>query len=174
MLPELSVLWETLETRHRAMFDLALELTPAQLHFKPGPDRWSILQVLQHVIMGVQAMRRSEAELRDNPLRDILQPGEMVAVVKQVLEKDVTVDVPDPSMMPDGKVTVEELRGIWDRERQAMAALLAAVTAENREKVMFSHPAAGPMTALQVLEIAGAHLDTHLRQIDHIHSALSA
>ena len=106
MLPELSGLWAKIETRHQEMFDLIDELKPKQLLFKPEPDRWSMLQVLQHVVLGAQGMRRSEAEMRDNPLREILKPGEMVKLVKDVLVKDVPVDVPDPSMEPDGEVTV--------------------------------------------------------------------
>jgi hypothetical protein len=168
MLPELSALWEKLEARHQEMLARVDELTPVQLQHKSVPERWSILQVLQHVVMGEEGIRRSEAELRDNPLREILQPGEMYKVVKDVLENDVPVDVPDPAMEPDGKAEVDELRSTWQNERRIIAALLETVTAENREKVMFSHVAAGPLTALQMLEIAIAHLDTHCRQIDRI------
>ena len=82
MLPELSGLWAKIETWHQEMFDLIDELKPKQLLFKPEPDRWSMLQVLQHVVLGAQGMRRSEAEMRDNPLREILKPGEMVKLVK--------------------------------------------------------------------------------------------
>jgi hypothetical protein len=75
-------------------------------------------------------------------------------------------------MEPDGKASEGELRATWQKERKAIAALLETVTAENRERVMFSHVAAGPLTALQMLEIAVAHLDTHCRQIDRIHAEL--
>ena len=172
MLPELSALWEKLDARHQEMLARIDELTPEQLQYRAAPDRWSILQVLQHVVMGEEGIRRSEAELRDNPLREILQPGEMYKVVKDVLEKDVPVDVPDPAMVPDGKAAAGELRTTWQKERKAIAALLETVTAENRKQVMFSHVAAGPLTALQMLEIAVAHLDTHCRQIDRIRTAL--
>jgi hypothetical protein len=50
-----------------------------------------------------------------------------------------------------------ELSGLWEK-------------IETRQQVMFSHAAAGPLTALQMLEIAEAHLETHRRQIDRISS----
>jgi hypothetical protein len=106
--------------------------------------------------------------MRNHPLRDILQPGKMVQVVKDVLEKDVPVDVPHPSLNPDGQTTLEDLRSIWQSEREAMANLLESVTVDNHTRVMFSHAAAGPLTALQMLEIAIAHTDTHRRQIERI------
>ena len=49
-----------------------------------------------------------------------------------------------------------------------MAALLASVSKEHNKRVMFSHAAAGPLTAQQMLDIALAHTDTHLRQIERI------
>jgi hypothetical protein len=39
---------------------------------------------------------------------------------------------------------------------------------------MFSHVACGPLTALQMLEIAEAHLGTHTRQIERLRKELSA
>jgi hypothetical protein len=67
---------------------------------------------------------------------------------------------------PDGKVTGGKLRAFWRKERRAVAALLETVTAENQEPVILSPAAVGPLTPLQMLEIAEAHLETHRRQID--------
>ena len=174
MLPEIYDLWKKLETRRQDMLTLIDTLTPEQIRVRLEPDRWSILQILQHVVMGEKSVRRTEAELRNHPLRDVLQPGQMAQVVKDVLNNDVPVGVPDPSMEPDGQTTRSELLTTWGKERRAMGALLEAVTAENRDRVMFSHLAAGPLTAFQMLEIAVAHLDTHRRQIDRICTELPA
>lgn len=172
MLPELAALWEKLESRRHEILAIIDKLTPEELRYKSEPDRWSILQVLQHVVIGDRGMRRTVTEMRNHPLRDILQPGRMYQVVKDVLEKDMPVDVPHPSLNPDGETTVDELRTTWQNERQAMANLLETVTAEKSECVMFSHTAAGPLTALQMLEIAVAHTDTHRRQIDRIRTKI--
>ena len=168
MRPELSSLWDKLEARRHEMLSLIDKVQPEELLYKSAPDRWSILQVLQHVVLSDEGMRRTESELRDHPLRDILQPGKMYHVVKDVLEKDVPVDVPHPSLNPDGQTNIEDLRSKWQNERQAMAALLESVGKEHRKRVMFSHAAAGPLTAQQMLDIALAHTDTHLRQIERI------
>jgi hypothetical protein len=62
----------------------------------------------------------------------------------------------------------------WKIKFRAVAALLETVTAENQEQVMFSQAAAGSLTALQMLEIDEAHLQTHRRQIDRIRAGLPA
>jgi hypothetical protein len=103
MLKELDALWHQLEDQRQRMLAMVENLTIEQLQFTPGPDRWSVLQVLQHVVMGEAGMRQSEAELRDNPLREKLRPGKMVGIVKEFLLKDLVDAVPDPSMEPDGK-----------------------------------------------------------------------
>jgi hypothetical protein len=82
----------------------------------------------------------------------------MVGVVKEFLAKDLVDAVPDPSMEPYGKMTLEELRSLWQEERGAMAVLLDSIKEEDGTGVMFSHVACGPLTALQMLEIAKAHL----------------
>ena len=166
--PELSSLWGKLEAQRHEMLSLIDEMQPEELLYKAEPDRWSILQVLQHVVLSDEGMRRTESELRDHPLRDMLQPGKMFHVVKDVLEKDVPVDVPHPALNPDGQTNVEDLRSKWQNERQAMAALLESVRSENHNRIMFSHAATGPLTARQMLDIALAHTNTHLRQIKRI------
>ena len=168
MLPELSSLWDKLEACRHEMLSLIDELQPEELLYKAAPDRWSILQILQHVVASDEGMRQTESELRNHPLRNILQPGKMFQVVKDVLEKDVPVDVPHPSLNPDGQTNLEELRSTWQNERQAMADLLASVSLEHHQRVMFSHAAAGPLTAQQMLDLALAHTNTHLRQIERI------
>ncbi len=55
-----------------------------------------------------------------------------------------------------------------------MSDLLGSVSAGNSETVMFSHPAAGPMTAAQALDLTLVHLRHHRRQIDRIRAALNA
>jgi hypothetical protein len=174
MQKELDVLWHQLEDQRQRMLAMVENLTTEQLQFLPGPGRWSILQVLQHVVMGEVGMRQSEAELRDNPLREKLRPGKMVGIVKEFLAKDLVDAVPDPSMEPDGDTTLEELRSLWQEERRAMAVLLDSVKKENCDGVMFSHVACGPLTALQMLEIAEAHLGTHTRQMGRLCKELSA
>ena len=168
MLKELAELWNKLEDQRQGMLAMIEDLPAGQLQFAPSADRWSILQVIQHVVQGETAMRRSEVELRNHPLREHLQPGEMAGIVKEFLEKDIVDAVPDPSMEPDGNTTLGELRRLWHEERQAMTLLLATVNEENRNRVMFSHVASGPLTALQMLEIAEAHLGTHTRQIERL------
>ena len=169
MLKDIQIVIEKLEEKQRTLVNAIRSVSTDQLRLKSGPDKWSLLQELQHVVWTERAMRLSEEALRDNPVRKHLKPGKLVDVVKKVLENDVPVDVPDPSFEPDGNTSLSELLALWDQERQLLWALFETVNAKTVDTVMFSHPAAGPLTPFQTLELALIHLDNHHRRIkDHL------
>ena len=116
----------------------------------------------------------SRAELRNNPVRLQLRPGEMFDLVIDVLDKDIPVEVPDKFAEPDGSMGLEELTSMWDHERRQLSNLLTGVTKKTLKDVMFSHPAAGPLDPTRTLKLAIAHFDTHRRQIDKIKSEILA
>jgi len=168
MLAELQSRFDQLEDRRRSLVSMLGSLKNDQITRKLDQDRWSLLQVIQHIILGERGARLSERELRDNPIRGQLKPGKLIEVVRDILDRDVPVGVPDPSLEPDGKTPFPELLVQWDKERQLLADLLDTVTPETRETVMFSHPAAGPMPAQELLDLAISHFDYHQRQIERL------
>ena len=172
MLPEFQVLITELEDRKSELLKDLSAYSKNHLRFQPAPDRWSMLMALQHVVLGERGIRLTEAELRRNPVRQRLKPGKMFAVVMDVLEKDIAVDVPDPFVEPDGSMGLDELIALWDRERKELCALLGKVTEKTINDVMFSHPAAGPLDPVRTLQLAIAHFDTHRRQIDRLRSEI--
>jgi len=172
MLPEIQALITELKNRKSELLKDLKAYSKNHLRFQPAPDRWSMLMALQHVILGERGIRLTEAELRHNPVRLRLKPGKMFAVVMDMLENDIAVEVPDPSVEPDGSMGLDELVALWDRERKELCALLEKVTEETMKDVMFSHPAAGPLDPVHTLQLAIAHFDTHRRQIDRLGSEI--
>ena len=172
MLNEIQTLLNELEDRKSKLLEDLELCSSEQLRFQPAPDRWSLLMALQHIVLGEQGIRLTEAELRHNPVRRQLKPGQMFDVVMDVLNEDIPVEVPDPSVEPDGSLEWDELVALWDRERKVLSQLLESVTAETVNDVMFSHPAAGPLDPVRTLQLAIAHFDTHRRQIDNLRSEI--
>ena len=168
MLPEIQVLITELEDRKSGLLKDLISYSNDQLRFQSEPERWSMLMALQHIVLGEQAMRLTEAELRDNPVRQLLKPGNMLAAVMDILENDIPVEVPDMSVVPDGSMKLEELIALWDRERKVLCDLLEEITEETVNDVMFSHPAAGPLDPVGTLQLAAAHFDSHQRQISSL------
>lgn len=172
MLPEIQVLLNDLEDRKSKLLKDLMTYSNERLRFQPEPERWSILMALQHIILGERGIRLTEAELRNNPVRQQLKTGNMLAVVMDVLKKDIPVEVPDVSVEPDGSMELDELIALWDRERKVLCDLLEEIAEENLNDVMFSHPAAGPLDPVSTLKLAVAHFDTHHRQIDRLRNEI--
>ena len=173
MLPEIEGLFEALELRKASLLRTLQTVTEEQLRCRPAPDRWSILMTLEHVVMGERGIRLTEIELKDHPLIDRLEPGKMFDVVMGILEKDIAVDVPHPSLEPTGATDFGSLQRLWNAERSALANTLEGVSEGSAARVKFSHPAAGPLDAARTLRLAIAHFDTHRRQIDRIRQELA-
>ena len=165
---QIQMLLDELEDRKLKLLTDLKAFSNDRLRFQPAQDRWSMLMALQHIVLGEQGIRLTEEELRHNPVRQRLKPGDMFDVVMEVLENDIPVEVPDPFVEPDGSRGLEELTALWDRERKILHALLEKVTEETVDDVMFSHPAAGPLDPVRTLQLAIAHFDTHRRQIDKL------
>ena len=171
MLPKIQILITELEDLRSGLIKDLKSYSDDQLQWQAAPDRWSMIMALQHIVLGEQGIRLTEAELRCNPVRDRLQPGDMFAVVMDVLNKDIPVEVPDPSMEPDGSMGLDELIALWDLERKALHGLLEEVTEKTVNDVMFSHPATGPLDPVRTLQLAVAHFNTHRRQIDRLRTS---
>ena len=171
MLPKIQILITELEDLRSGLIKDLKSYSDDQLQWQAAPDRWSMIMALQHIVLGEQGIRLTEAELRCNPVRDRLQPGDMFAVVMDVLNKDIPVEVPDPSMEPDGSMGLDELIALWDLERKALYGLLEEVTEKTVNDVMFSHPATGPLDPVRTLQLAVAHFNTHRRQIDRLRTS---
>jgi len=172
MIPEIQVLMTELEKRKSELLNDLKSYSNDHLRFQPASDRWSMLMALQHIVLGEQGIRLTEAELRHNPVRLQLKPGEMFDLVMDVLNKDIPVEVPDQFAEPDGSPGLDELIALWDLERKQLCDLLESVTEKTVNDVMFSHPAAGPLDPVRTLQLAVAHFNTHRRQIDRLRSAI--
>ena len=67
---------------------------------------------------------------------------------------------------------LQPLNVLWETLEAGRRELIKEI--ESLHTVMFSHPAAGPMTAAQAMDLTLVHLDHHRRQIDRIRDALDA
>lgn len=174
MLPKLQRGFERLESQRRSIVKILRGCSKSQLKWQPSQDRWSLLMVANHVVSGEKGILHSADELRDNPVRRMLQPGKMFDVVIEILETDVPVEVPHPSLEPVNRGELEVLLLEWKKSREGLRKALEAVDDQTVHEVMFSHPAAGPLDPIRTLRLANAHLGTHRRQMEKLRAEMVA
>lgn len=173
MLDEIQKRFAALESRRKKILNQLQMLPQNHLIVKPDPDKWSIVEVIQHLVLVEQAI--VEQTFRAPVIPDSERSPrsrEALEMVLEILEKDVQVDVPSASMEPDGQITLDVLRTQWEESRAQLSRFFMRLDKESVKALVFSHPVAGSLNALDMLDLANVHTDYHIRQIEGIQGHL--
>lgn len=164
MLAELQEQYNQLEASRLALVRKVCALDPDILCHKPDPERWSILEEFQHLVLAEQ-----KTPLEYGPaMGSEAQNPEMLEMVLQVLDQDVVVEVPDPAMVPDGDATLDELILDWEASRTRLSQLLEACGPDDLQSPVSRHPVTGPLTVGECLRLIASHVGHHCRRIDAV------
>ena len=169
-----SSLTEVFQWKERLLKELedsVQERTEEQLATNPGPGRWSIAQILEHVsLVDARLVRMIEVYLQKaNPLKG----GPVMIGMPQVMLDAAYQKLPArPDAIPTGKIKAAEslarlktLDGTFQSMRTRM--LNADLTS-----VSVPHPFFGPLTLDQWALFLCFHEERHLRQMMAINAEL--
>jgi uncharacterized damage-inducible protein DinB len=166
MIAELKTRYDALEAKRQVVFELLYSLNADETTFRAGPGRWSILMVLEHVVIAEEVVL---ADIRRagtaGPAGTAPKSPEAFHMVIKVLEKDIPVEVPLPELEPTGAVSLDDLIVRWEAARTGLRQALEKIPPETLTIPICRHPVAGPMDARETLEFLAVHLDHHRRQI---------
>lgn len=166
---------EQYDKSRRALLEELSALPTTTLTAIYSPGRWSILQVVQHMIRAEYAVLRnlpdpSRLVHRKPGIRGHL--GYLTVVF--VLLFNIPVPVPGPEMMPHDDVPhLEDLMHEWGRNIGWLKKFFNNLTESTEWKAVFYHPVTGPLTPSRAIRIAQLHLDTHRRHIARIQRRLA-
>jgi hypothetical protein len=150
--------------------DATKGLSEAQWKFKPGPDRWSIAEVLEHIVLAEDLLLGHIAKNvmqapAGKPDRDYKAADRMV--LSAIADRTNKVKAPD-MIVPAGKRPPEELVGAFLKSRERTTEFLKS-TAGLRDHVVDS-PLGQPLDAYQWLLYISAHSERHTKQILEVKS----
>ena len=141
-------------------------LSDAQMKFKPGPDRWSVAEVLEHIAV-------SEDFLFQNITNNIMKapagaPDRDTAkidafVLSAIPDRSHKAQAPEP-LRPTARWTPEETLDHFLQSRARTIAFLQS-TPDLRAHVVSSPPLNQPMDAYDWLLFISAHSERHTKQI---------
>lgn len=169
MIADLKIRYDALESKRQSTFTLLYGLNADQITFRVDPRRWSILMVLEHVVI---AEEMTLANIRCTGAAGSAgtepKSPEAFHMVIKVFEKDIPVEVPLPEPEPTGDVLLDDLIVRWEAARTGLRQALVKIPLETITAPICRHSVAGPMDARETLEFLAVHLDHHLRQIRRI------
>lgn len=148
-------------------------LTPAQQHFKPAPDRWSIAECAEHIAVVDRGIFKSlqkgmtvpadEAKRADIKVSDVF-------VIKAVRSRGTVALAPLP-FVPTGRYAdVETALAIFEEQRAAEIAYVQAAADDFRTHY-FEHPFLGTLDAFQAVLLLASHGERHRKQIEELKAA---
>jgi hypothetical protein len=161
---------------HRAALHEAVQAVPEELRErKPSPDRWSVVEILEHLAITEQRITRLVVDAAAN-----LEPGEPPATAElpvptmaRLLDRTARVEAPE-RVRPQGTVSAANA---WQQLEESRAALRGAVeSAEDRNltAVQRPHPLLGNLDLYQWVISVGGHEARHTVQIRETAAELMA
>ena len=164
---------ETYDQHRNTLLDDLERLNDEQLRRKPGPDNWSLLEIVQHLVLSQREVLQDLPELKDLTARKRgFRARLSYAMVLAVLRWNIPAPVPSDGMVPDGNTSLSEMHLQWDENLSWLREYLDTLRPEDLRRAVFRHPIAGPMTVGQTIHLALLHFAVHLRQIKKVKSLL--
>ena len=173
MLADIQETFKSLGKKYGKLLQHLNPLSDDVLYFKAQADKWSIVEVIEHLVMAEENML---AQLTDVTSAQTLDPQDRSAknyhIVIKVMTKDIPVDVPDESMEPHGQISLAELLVRWDDIRKKTRAYISRIDSEKAGDLVYRHPFAGPLDMAETLRFIDVHFDNHMRHIDKIEAQM--
>lgn len=154
-----------LERTRTGVLEATKGLSEAQWKFKPGPDRWSVAEIVEHIAVVEEfLLENTSQKVMKAPAgkadRDYARTDEFV--LKAIADRTQKVQAPEP-VVPKGRWEPREALDRFLKTRERTVAFLKS-TPDLREHVTDS-PLGQPLDAFQWLLYMSAHSERHTKQI---------
>lgn len=166
---------EAFDANRNALLDEMETVEPAKLLARPIPGKWSMLEIIEHLVLAERSVFQGLPEPSRLPVRPPrLKDRFRYRLVMFVLRNGIRVQVGTPAMLPQGGRDLAELRRLWDENQTWLRGCIDSLGAEGISRKILEHPQAGPINLKQAVAMSQAHLDTHIRQIRVLQRLLEA
>jgi uncharacterized damage-inducible protein DinB len=144
-------------------------LSRDQLLFKPAPDRWSVAECLEHIVVVERAvMGRVSGALQQpaDPAKCSAFEGRDESLVQRIVDRSIPAKAPD-IIAPTGRWPHAQLLPEFEAARKSTAEFAASCTADLRRHIA-AHPRFGDLDCYQWLLMIGAHGERHRAQAEEV------
>lgn len=159
-----------LEENRMELYDLLEKLDEKQLNYRPVEDKWSIVQIVFHL---VKAEQLSLISIN----KEIKNPGSSNAglsaffrssLLKYSLMSPLKFKAPAILGNMPKEYDINELKTKWLVVRDKLKKTLGEVNHEQGKKYLFEHPYAGKFNIYQTMDFLVQHFNHHYRQISNL------
>jgi hypothetical protein len=163
---QIATLINNIEQVSDTLVQLLQSVNDRDFNQKPGPDKWSIAQVADHIRLSNNSVAKALA-LKGKPVDR--NPGERIGELKSIF-----LDFQKKFQSPDFIVPSKD---IYDpkqllKELQESIQLIRERMYEDDLDELINHPAFGDISKFEILHFVLYHTQRHLRQIKEIVATL--
>lgn len=146
-----------------------------KLNFKPKENKWSILQIIFHIVKTEHLIIISiEKNLKNfqNNKKNVLNAG-IISSIKYyffilMLKSPLKIKAPKILAGVPETYNFENLINKWDSLRNNLKNMLDSFPKNSKNKIFFTHPYGADLTINQTLVFLYVHLERHKKQIKNI------
>jgi hypothetical protein len=156
------------------LVEVVREVTPAQANFRTGPERWSIAEVLEHLVVWESFMLgaiRGALEAPAEPEKQAGAAGKDSLVLGLATSRDKPLKSREAAK-PTGRWSDVAAMLAEFRVRRAQTVEFAESTQTDLRSHFFAHVTFGDLDCYQWLVAMGQHTLRHVEQIEEIRRVL--
>ncbi|GEN53605.1 DinB family protein [Halobacillus faecis] len=159
-----------LDEKRKELLHFVEEVSEQEASVKPEEDRWSILEVLEHLYLMEQLIVYQ--------INQALKQGDTQQATEKPIHKttnrDYKVDAPE-AVRPKGEFkTLDDAKEGLKKTREATLFLIHNKEEDTLQNRVFPHPAFGDMNLEQWVEFIGWHELRHLDQMKEVKAHIHA
>ncbi|MBX0359297.1 DinB family protein [Halobacillus sp. Nhm2S1] len=159
-----------LDEKRKELLHFVEEVSDQEASVKPEEDRWSILEVLEHLYLMEQLIVYQ--------INQALKQGDTQQATEKPIHKttnrDYKVEAPE-AVRPKGEFkTLDDAKEGLKKTREATLFLIHNKEEETLQNRVFPHPAFGDMNLEQWVEFIGWHELRHLDQMKEVKTHIHA
>ncbi len=171
--PALEKLRARLAADLEALMAVVASLSQAQADWRPAPDRWSVGEVLHHLILSNRSFARVVAKLVERGRREGLsarpEGRRSWPRLRTIADVNASGPVKNPERVtPTRELPVEQLRRDLVESHEAVVTQIPDLAALDLGALRFPHPLGFELNLYQWTDIMGAHERRHLHQIQEL------
>jgi hypothetical protein len=151
-------------------------LNQAQADWRPAPERWSVGEVLHHLVLSNRSFARVVAKLVKHGRREgLAAPPDARRSwprLRGIADVGASGPVKNPERVtPTHGLPVEQLRSELVESHRAVAVQIPDLAGLDLATLRFPHPLGFELNLYQWTDIMGAHERRHLHQIETLVTA---
>ncbi|MBY0434086.1 MAG: DinB family protein [Cyclobacteriaceae bacterium] len=170
MHPSFQSVFDKIEAQRKTLLSSLESVSEEQFNQTPGPGKWSLAQVLSHLISSeklsllyMQKKVQGIESLKDSGLLE-----EIKINLLKISQRTPAIKFRAPKVVVNNTKQFHDfvtVRNEWDKVRQDIYTFLDKVPAPLYKRKIYKHPLAGYLNAHQCLTFFGEHILHHTPQI---------